>query len=89
MAMQKKETKAKKEVKEYKVIGKTFESKLAAMTELKEVFKKGFKNAGLMVRGNKFVILFGSYPTERIAQNNVAAIKKMGITVEVEGQGKK
>lgn len=91
MTAEKKETTAKKDtaekqIKAYKVTGKKLKSKTEANKELKEVFKKGFKNAGLMVQGDEFVILFGTYPTEQIAKANAEAVKKSGFTVAVEEQ---
>lgn len=74
---------AVKPVKEYKVIGKGFKSKSEANTELKKVFEKGFKSAGLMVQGNEFVILFGTYTTAQIAKANAAAVEKAGFTATV------
>lgn len=59
---------AAKPEKEYKVTGKGFKSKSEANTELKKVFEKGFKSAGLMVQGSEFVILFGTYTTAQIAK---------------------
>lgn len=76
-------TKVKKEVKEYKVIGKSLKSKTEANAELREVFKKGFKSAGLMVQGGEFVILFGTYTTAQIAKANAAAVEKAGFTATV------
>lgn len=78
--------KEKKQTKEYKVIGKRFTDKAKANTELKDVFKKGFKGAGLMVAGNEFVILFGTYTTEQIANANKAAVEKAGFVVEIAEQ---
>lgn len=69
---------------QYRIIGKAFREKQEAVKELADIRKKGFKSAGLMVRGNNFVILFGTYPTEQIAEKGVAVIKKMGIAAEVE-----
>lgn len=74
---------AVKPAKEYKVIGKSFKDKSEANTEIKKVFEKGFKSAGLMVRGNEFVILFGTYTTAQIAKANAAAIEKAGFTATV------
>lgn len=74
---------AVKQVKEYKVTGKSFKDKSEANTELKEVFKKGFKSAGLMVQGSEFVILFGTYTTAKIAKANAAAVEKAGFTATV------
>lgn len=73
----------KKQAKEYKVTGKRFKNKSKANTELKEVFKKGFKSAGLMVQGSEFVILFGTYTTAQTAKANAAAIEKAGFTAAV------
>lgn len=74
---------AAKPVKEYKVTGKGFKSKSEANTELKKVFEKGFKSAGLMVQGSEFVILFGTYTTAQIAKANAAAVEKAGFTATV------
>lgn len=74
---------AAKPAKEYKVTGKGFKSKSEANTELKKVFEKGFKSAGLMVRGSEFVILFGTYTTAQIAKANAAAVEKAGFTATV------
>lgn len=74
---------AAKLVKEYKVTGKGFKNKSEANTELKKVFEKGFKSAGLMVQGNEFVILFGTYTTVQIAKANAAAVEKAGFTATV------
>lgn len=86
MAVAKKteETKeTKKKTKEYKVTGKRFKEKSKAEEELKEVFKKGFKGAGLMVVSDEFAILFGTYATEQIAKANKAAVEKAGFTAEM------
>lgn len=77
------EKEATKPVKEYKVTGKGFRSKSEANTQLKKVFEKGFKSAGLMVQGNEFVILFGTYTTAQIAKANEAAVEKAGFTATV------
>lgn len=74
---------ATKQAKEYKVTGKSFKSKQEANTELKKVFEKGFKSAGLMVRGNEFVILYGTYTTAQVAKANAAAVEKAGFTATV------
>lgn len=73
-----------KKVQEYKVIGKRFKSKEEANNAIREVFKKGFKSTGLCVRGNEFVILFGSCDTEVAAKANLDAIKTAGFTAEIE-----
>lgn len=73
-----------KKAQGYKVIGKHFKSKEEANNAIREVFKKGFKSTGLCVRGNEFVILFGSYDTEAAAKANLDAIKKAGFTAEIE-----
>lgn len=74
---------ATKQAKEYKVTGKSFKSKQEANTELKKVFEKGFKSAGLMVQGNEFVILYGTYTTAQVAKANAAAVEKAGFTATV------
>lgn len=74
---------ATKQAKEYKVTGKSFKGKQEANTELKKVFEKGFKSAGLMVRGNEFVILYGTYTTAQVAKANAAAVEKAGFTATV------
>ena len=73
-----------KNVKGYKVIGKHFKGKNEANNAIKEIHKKGFKSAGLCVRENEFVILFGSYDTAAMARANLAAIKTAGFTAEIE-----
>lgn len=74
---------AAKPAKEYKVTGKSFKDKSEANTELKKVFEKGFKSAGLMVRGNEFVILYGTYTTAQVAKANAAAVEKVGFEATV------
>lgn len=76
----------KKQTKEYKLIGRRFKDKTKAKAELKEVFKKGFKGAGLMVAGDEFVILFGAYTTEQIAIANKEAVEKAGFVAEIAEQ---
>lgn len=62
----------------YKVVGKAYKDKAEANKAIREVHKKGFKNTGLCVEGNEFVLLFGTYDTEQIAKANLDAIKKAG-----------
>ncbi len=86
MAAGKNATAAKETVKlakKYKVTGKSFKNKSEANTELKKVFEKGFKSAGLMVQGGEFVILFGTYTTAQIAKANAAAVEKVGFAATV------
>lgn len=73
-----------KNVKGYKVIGEHFKGKNEANNAIREAHKKGFKTAGLCVRENEFVILFGSYDTAAMARANLAAIKTAGFTAEIE-----
>nr|DAR37971.1 MAG TPA: Sporulation-specific N-acetylmuramoyl-L-alanine amidase [Caudoviricetes sp.] len=73
-----------KKAQGYKVIGKHFKNKNEANNAIKEIHKKGFKVAGLCVRENEFVILFGSYDTAAMARVNLAAIKTAGFTAEIE-----
>ena len=82
---QKNETETKKEtqVKEYKIIGENIKKKKQAEKKLAETFSKGFKGARLIVSGNEFMILFGTYKTEQMAKDSVAAIKKAGITASI------
>ena len=72
-----------KQAKEYKITGESFKSKEEANTELKKAFAKGFKKAGLMVRGREFMVLFGTYTMEQIAKANAEAIKKAGFDVQI------
>lgn len=72
------------EVKAYKVLGERFESKDKAKDATREAHKKGFKSAGLCVRGGKFVLLFGTYATAAIARANLAAVQTAGFTAEIE-----
>ncbi|MDE6567917.1 MAG: hypothetical protein K2K70_09350 [Lachnospiraceae bacterium] len=76
--------KSKKQENKFKVTGKKLKNKSEATVELEEIFKKGFKSAGLMVQGNEFVILFGTYTTEQSAKKNLAAIKTAGFTAQIE-----
>lgn len=73
-----------KKAQGYKVIGEHFKNKNKANNAIKEIHKKGFKCAGLCVRKNEFVILFGSYDTAAMARANLAAIKTAGFTAEIE-----
>lgn len=73
-----------KQIKEYKIIGDKFKDKTKANEELKQIFSKGFKGAGLMIQENEFVILFGTYATEQIAKANLAAVQKAGFTAGIE-----
>lgn len=72
-----------KKVKSYKVTGERFKSKKNAAEKLRKVHEKGFKSAGLMVAGNEFVILFGTYATEQDARVNAEAISGKGFRAEV------
>ncbi|MCI8483515.1 MAG: hypothetical protein HFH41_04160 [Lachnospiraceae bacterium] len=72
-----------KQSSEYRVVGGKFKNKAEANTALKEIFKKGFKNAGLMVLGNEFVVLFGTYNTAYAAEMNAEAVKKAGFKSEI------
>ena len=73
-----------KKAQGYKVIGKHFKGKNEANNAIKEIHKKGLKRAGLCVRENEFVILYGSYDTAAMARANLAAIKTAGFTAEIE-----
>ena len=73
-----------KKAQGYKVIGEHFKGKNEANNAIREAHKKGFKTAGLCVRGNEFVMLFGSYDTETVAKANLAALKTAGFKAEVE-----
>lgn len=73
-----------KKAQGYKVIGKHFKGKNEANNAIKEIQKKGFKSAGLCVRENEFVILFGSYDTAAMARANLAEIETAGFTAEIE-----
>ena len=77
-------TAAIKKAQGYKVIGEHFKGKDEAHNAIKGIHKKGFKSAGLCVRENEFVILFGSYDTETVARANLAAIKAAGFTAKIE-----
>lgn len=68
----------------YKVTGDRFDSKNEADLAVEEAHKKGFRSAGLCVRGSEFVILFGSYDTAPIARANLEAIKKAGFSANIE-----
>lgn len=74
-----------KKAGEYKVIGEGFREKSEAGKRLKEVSRKGFKDAGLMVRDNEFVILFGTYGNEHMAKANAEAIVKAGFEAQIVG----
>lgn len=89
MATTKRTIKAKegtKQIKEYKITGDKFKDKTKANEELKQIFSKGFKSAGLMIQDNEFVILFGTYETEQIAKANLEAVLKAGFTAKIEEQ---
>lgn len=73
----------KKNDKEYRVIGESFKSREKADMVLKTILKKGFKGSGLMVSGNEFVILFGTFPTERAAKANAEAIQNAGFKASI------
>lgn len=78
--------KAQKKAGEYKVIGEGFQEKSEAGNRLKEVSRKGFKDAGLMVRDDEFVILFGTYGNEHMAKANAEAIDKAGFKAQIVGE---
>ena len=86
MAAEKKvtvEKSVKKAAKEYKVVGDKSNSKKKAEESLKKALEKGFKGAGLMVKGTDFMVLFGTYGTSQIAEANVEAVKKSGFNAEI------
>lgn len=64
-----------KKSEEYKVIGKGYKDKAEANKAIREAHKKGFRNTGLCVRGNEFVLLFGTYDSAQTARANLEAIK--------------
>lgn len=77
-------TEAKK-LEAYKIVGKGYEDKTEANKAIREAHKKGFRNTGLCVRGNEFVLLFGTYDTMQIAKVNLDAIKSAGFNgVKIE-----
>ena len=59
-ATQEVNTEAKKP-ETYKIVGKGYEDKAEANKAIREAHKKGFRNTGLCVKGNEFVLLFGTY----------------------------
>lgn len=68
-----------------KVVGKGYEDKTEANKAIREAHKKGFRNTGLCVRGNKFVLLFGTYDSVQTARANLEAIKEAKFTdVKIE-----
>lgn len=69
-----------KKSEEYKVIGKGYKDKAEANKAIREAHKKGFRNTGLCVRGNEFVLLFGTYDSAQTARTNLEAIKGAGFT---------
>lgn len=74
-----------KKPEEYKVVGKGYKDKAEANKAIREAHKKGFRNTGLCVRGNEFVLLFGTYDTAQNARANLDAIKGAGfIDVKIE-----
>lgn len=74
-----------KKPEEYKVVGKGYEDKTEANKAIREAHKKGFRNTGLCVRGNKFVLLFGTYDSAQTARANLEAIKEAKFTdVKIE-----
>ena len=74
-----------KKPEEYKVVGKGYKDKAEANKAIRETHKKGFRNTGLCVRGNEFVLLFGTYDTAQNARANLDAIKGAGfIDVKIE-----
>lgn len=77
--------KIQKKAGEYKVIGEGSRKKSEAGKRLKEVSRKGFKDAGLMVRGDEFVILFGTFGNEHMAKANAEAIAKAGFETQIVG----
>lgn len=74
----------KKQAKEYKVIGDRFRNKKEAKEALRKVFDKGFKGVGLMIEGNEFIILFGTYTTEEIVKVNLEEIIKAGFAAAIK-----
>lgn len=82
-AAEKTTAKTQKKTGGYKVIGEGFRGKSEAGKRLKEISRKGFKDAGLMVRGDKFVILFGTYGNEHMAKANAEAIVKAGFEAQI------
>lgn len=68
----------KEKAETYKAIGKGYKDKIEANKAIREAHKKGFRNTGLCVRGNEFVLLFGTYDTTQTARANLDAIKKAG-----------
>lgn len=72
-----------KQAKEYKITGGSFKTKEEANMELEKAFAKGFKKAGLMVRGREFMVLFGTYASAQIAKANLEAITKAGFEANV------
>ena len=69
-----------KKAETYKIIGKGYKDKIEANKAIREAHKKGFRNTGLCVRGNEFVLLFGTYDTTQTARANLDAIKEAGFT---------
>ncbi len=78
-ATQEVNTEAKKP-ETYKIVGKGYEDKAEANKAIREAHKKGFRNTGLCVKGNEFVLLFGTYNTSQSAKANLDAIKGTGFT---------
>lgn len=72
-----------KQAKEYKITGGSFKTKEEAKMELEKAFAKGFKKAGLMVRGREFTVLFGTYAIEQTAKANAEVMKKAGFDVQI------
>lgn len=75
--VKKAETEAKAETG-YRIIGRSYKTKRGANEAVTAAHKKGFKNAGLFVQGDEFVLLYGTYATKMIADANLAAVKKAG-----------
>jgi septal ring-binding cell division protein DamX len=67
----------------YKLIGQRTKSKDEANSAIREAHKKGFRSAGLMVKGEEFVVLFGTYATSAAARANLEAVKAAGFEVEI------
>ena len=69
--------------KKYKVIGERFSSKAEAMAYLDKVFEKWRMGARLLVQGNEFVVLYGTYETKLFAEASVEAIKEQGFAATI------
>lgn len=84
----KQNTTSKKEAengKEIRIIGNRFPDKASAVKEIKNAYDKGFKSAGLTIMENSFAILFGTYTSKAIANENLKAIQKAGfVSAEIK-----